>query len=184
MRANGTLRHDTVAVTTMTNLGFHLAMRDAGIRVVTTDVGDRYVLEALGACGLALGGEQSGHVIFADHASTGDGMLTAVVARRHRGPFGPVARRTRRAAMTSLPQVLVNVTVAERCPTPPRSSPTTWPAERELGDEGRVLVRASGTEPLVRVMVEAPTAEMASGRRRPRRHRPPVTLGRPDGPRR
>ena len=78
LRARGLLRHDTVVVTTMTNLGFHLAMRDADIDVVTTDVGDRYVLEALAAKGLSLGGEQSGHVIFADHATTGDGMLTGV----------------------------------------------------------------------------------------------------------
>ncbi len=163
MRANGTLRHDTVAVTTMTNLGFHLAMRDAGIRVVTTDVGDRYVLEALGAHGLALGGEQSGHVIFADHASTGDGMLTAVVLVDIVARSGRSLAALAEAAMTSLPQVLVNVAVAERVPDAAALlADDVATAERELGGEGRVLVRASGTEPLVRVMVEAPTAELAN----------------------
>jgi phosphoglucosamine mutase len=163
MRANGTLRHDTVAVTTMTNLGFHLAMRDAGIRVVTTDVGDRYVLEALGAHGLALGGEQSGHVIFADHASTGDGMLTAVVLVDIVARSGRSLAALAEAAMTALPQVLVNVSVADRVPDAAALlADDVAAAERELGGEGRVLVRASGTEPLVRVMVEAPTAELAN----------------------
>ena len=163
MRADGTLRHDTVVVTIMTNLGFHLAMRDAGIDVVTTAVGDRYVLEALGAHGLALGGEQSGHVIFADHASTGDGMLTAVVLVDIVARSGRSLAELAEAAMTSLPQVLVNVKVAERVPDAAALlADDVATAERELGGEGRVLVRASGTEPLVRVMVEAPTAELAN----------------------
>lgn len=158
----GRLANDTVVVTTMTNLGFHHAMRDAGIRVVTTDVGDRYVLEALAAGRHSLGGEQSGHVIFSDHATTGDGMLTAVAL------LDVVARRGRRladlaaAAMTSLPQVLVNVEVGQRVPdVVEQMSDEIARVTAELADEGRVLVRASGTEPLVRIMVEAPTAEIA-----------------------
>jgi phosphoglucosamine mutase len=163
LRDRGKLHHDTIAVTTMTNLGFHLAMRDAGIDVVTTDVGDRYVLEAIAAKRLSLGGEQSGHVIFADHATTGDGMLTGValvdiVARSGRS-LADIAR----AAMTSLPQVLVNVQVAHRVPdAADLLRDDVARAEHDLGGRGRILVRASGTEPLIRVMVEAPTAESAN----------------------
>ena len=162
LRAKGELRHDTVVVTVMTNLGFRLAMQDAGIHVVETGVGDRYVLEALAAGGFSLGGEQSGHVIFADHATTGDGVLSAValldaVARAGR-PLAEIAAR----AMTSLPQVLVNVRVASRVPdVAEKLADDIARLEAELGDHGRVLVRASGTEPLVRVMVEAPTHEIA-----------------------
>ena len=163
MRNRGTLHHDTVAVTTMTNLGFHLAMRSAGIDVVTTDVGDRYVLEALGEHGLALGGEQSGHVIFADHGTTGDGMLTGVVLVDIVARSGRSLADLAASAMTSLPQVLVNVEVAERVPDAAALlADEVAKAEHELGEDGRVLVRASGTEPLVRVMVEAPTAGMAN----------------------
>ena len=143
----------------MSNLGFRLAMDAAGIKVVETAVGDRYVLEALDAGHLSLGGEQSGHVIFRDRATTGDGLLTGVVladaVRRSGRPLADLAA----AAMTRLPQVLVNVPVDEPMPdaadttAPPRSPPI----EAELGGRGRVLVRPSGTEPLVRVMVEAPT---------------------------
>jgi phosphoglucosamine mutase len=162
LRAKGELRHDTVVVTVMTNLGFRLAMHDAGIHVVETAVGDRYVLEALAAGGYSLGGEQSGHVIFADHATTGDGVLSAValldaVARAGR-PLADVAA----GAMTSLPQVLVNVRVASRVPDAgAQLADDIARVEARLGDHGRVLVRASGTEPLVRVMVEAPTHEIA-----------------------
>jgi phosphoglucosamine mutase len=137
-------------------------MREAGIRVVETAVGDRYVLEALAAGGYSLGGEQSGHVIFADHATTGDGVLSAValldaVARAGR-PLAEIAAD----AMTSLPQVLVNVRVASRVPDAAvQLADEVARAEAALGDHGRVLVRASGTEPLVRVMVEAPTHEIA-----------------------
>jgi phosphoglucosamine mutase len=163
MLGRGELRHDTVAVTTMTNLGFHLAMRAAGVEVVTTDVGDRYVLEALGAHDLVLGGEQSGHVIFADHATTGDGMLTAVVLVDIVARSGRSLAELARSAMTSLPQVLVNVPVAERVPDAAALlAADVTRAERQLDGQGRVLVRASGTEPLVRVMVEGPTAELAA----------------------
>jgi len=161
LRARGGLRHDTVVVTVMTNLGFRLAMRAAGIEVVETAVGDRYVLEALAAGGYSLGGEQSGHVIFADHATTGDGILTAlalldIVART--GPLADLAA----SAMRSLPQVLRNVVVAERVPdVADLLSAEIAGVERRLGERGRVLVRASGTEPLIRVMIEASSATEA-----------------------
>jgi phosphoglucosamine mutase len=162
LRARAELRHDTVVVTVMTNLGFRLAMRAAGIQVVDTAVGDRYVLEALAAGGFSLGGEQSGHVIFADHATTGDGILTSVALLDAVRRSGRSLAELAADAMTSLPQVLVNVRVAGRVPdVADRLADEIAAAQRELGDTGRVLVRASGTEPLVRVMVEAPTHEQA-----------------------
>ena len=162
LRRQGRLVDDTVVVTVMTNLGFKLAMRDAGIKVVETGVGDRYVLEALDAGGYSLGGEQSGHVIFRDHATTGDGLLTAVVlldiVRRSGRSLSELAER----AMTSLPQVLVNVRVADRLPdVAARLADEIAAVEADLGETGRVLVRASGTEPLIRVMVEAATEDQA-----------------------
>ena len=162
LRARGQLRHDTVVVTVMTNLGFRLAMSNAGIAVVDTAVGDRYVLEALAGGGFSLGGEQSGHVIFADHATTGDGILSAIAlldaVQRADRPLADIAAAT----MTSLPQVLVNVRVAHRMPdAADRLADEIAAAQLDLGDSGRILVRASGTEPLVRVMVEAPTHEQA-----------------------
>jgi phosphoglucosamine mutase len=158
----GRLRRDTVVVTVMTNLGFRRAMQGRGIHVVETAVGDRYVLEALEAGGYALGGEQSGHVIFRDLATTGDGLLTGVqvldVVARAEVPLSQMAA----AAMTRLPQVLRNVRVARRDPTIVEAVAEDRAAvERELGADGRVLVRASGTEPLVRVMVEATDPEVA-----------------------
>jgi phosphoglucosamine mutase len=159
----GALRNDAVVVTVMTNLGFRLAMADHGIDVVTTDVGDRYVLEALDAHGHQLGGEQSGHVIFRDLASTGDGMLTGVVllevmARTGR-PLADLAAR----AMVRLPQTLVNVRTARRDPDlVAKLADDVAVEEAALGGQGRVLLRASGTEPVIRVMVEAPTAEDAA----------------------
>lgn len=156
MQARGMLTDDAVVVTVMTNLGFRLAMAERGIEVVETDVGDRSVLEALGRRGLALGGEQSGHVIFRRMATTGDGLLTGVqvldmLARLNR-PLSELAAE----AMTRLPQVLVNVRVAHRDPAIIAAMvDDIAAAETELGDHGRVLVRPSGTEPLVRVMVEA-----------------------------
>jgi phosphoglucosamine mutase len=159
----GALAHDTVVVTVMTNLGFRLAMEERGIGVVETRVGDRYVLEALDAGGYGLGGEQSGHVIFRELATTGDGLLTAVqaldVVVRTGRPLSGLA-----AAMTRLPQVLRNVRVAERDPAiVDRLAADVAAVEARLGEKGRVLVRTSGTEPLVRVMVEAPTEADAAG---------------------
>jgi phosphoglucosamine mutase len=159
----GVLAGDSVVVTVMTNLGFRLAMDKRGIHVVDTQVGDRYVLEELESRRLDLGGEQSGHVIFRDLATTGDGLLTAlqvldVVVRSGRSLADLAAE-----AMTRLPQVLRNVRVAERDPAiVERLSGPIAAVEARLGDHGRVLVRPSGTEPLVRVMVEAPTEDEAS----------------------
>ncbi len=162
LRDRGLLAHDTVVVTVMTNLGFKLAMEAAGVHVVVTGVGDRYVLEALAEGPYSLGGEQSGHVIFTDHATTGDGLLTALalldVMQRAGRPLGEVAGDT----MTSLPQVLVNVRVGTRVPNvADLMADDVARVEADLGASGRVLLRASGTEPLIRVMVEAPTAELA-----------------------
>ncbi len=159
----GKLTHDTVVVTVMSNLGFHQGMAAHGIEVITTDVGDRYVLEALDEGKHSLGGEQSGHVIFRDLASTGDGMLTglallSVVARREQ-PLAELAA----AAMVRLPQVLVNVRTARRDPgLIAKLGPEVAAAEGRLGERGRVLLRPSGTEPVIRVMVEAPTHEEAA----------------------
>jgi phosphoglucosamine mutase len=154
----GTLAGDAVVVTVMTNLGFRLAMQERGVRVVETAVGDRYVLEALAGGGYSLGGEQSGHVVFPDLATTGDGLLTAVqvldVVVRSGRPLADLAA----ASMTRLPQVLRNVRVAQRDPAIVEHVAADIAAvEQRLGEKGRVLVRPSGTEPLVRVMVEAPT---------------------------
>lgn len=162
LRGRGQLANDTVVVTVMTNLGFRLAMDVAGINVVETGVGDRYVLEALGVGGHSLGGEQSGHVIFADHATTGDGLLTAValidIVKRSARALADIASE----AMTSLPQSLVNVRVGERVPdVAERLAGEIAVVEADLGATGRVLVRPSGTEPLIRVMVEAATADQA-----------------------
>jgi phosphoglucosamine mutase len=158
----GALAGDSVVVTVMTNLGFRLAMDKRGIHVVETQVGDRYVLEELESRRLHLGGEQSGHVIFRDLATTGDGLLTALqvldVMVRSERSLADLAGE----AMTRLPQVLHNVRVAERDPAvAERLAGHIASVEARLGDHGRVLVRPSGTEPLVRVMVEAPTEEEA-----------------------
>jgi phosphoglucosamine mutase len=158
----GALRDRSVVVTVMTNLGFRLAMAERGIEVIETKVGDRYVLEALDARHLGLGGEQSGHVIFRDLATTGDGVLTGIqvldLVKRSGKPLAELADE----AMTSLPQVLRNVRVAERgIDVSGAIAADVAAVESELGASGRVLIRPSGTEPLVRVMVEAPTAALA-----------------------
>ena len=148
----------------MSNLGFVQAMSGAGIGVRQTKVGDRYVLEAMKAGGYTLGGEQSGHVIMSDHATTGDGILTALhVLERMAATGSSLAELA--GVMTRLPQVLVNVPGRRQGAAPTRTpslAAAVAEAEAELGDSGRVLLRPSGTEPLVRVMVEAPTAEQAS----------------------
>jgi phosphoglucosamine mutase len=162
LRDRGALRHDTVVVTVMTNLGFRLGMEAAGIRVVETAVGDRYVLEALARGGFSLGGEQSGHVIFPDHATTGDGLLTGIVLADAVNRAGRPLAELAAAAMTRLPQILVNVPVGAPMPdAAERVADQIAKVEAEVGDHGRVLVRPSGTEPLVRVMVEAPTQDQA-----------------------
>jgi phosphoglucosamine mutase len=159
----GMLTGDSVVVTVMTNLGFRLAMDKRGIHVVETQVGDRYVLDELEARRLDLGGEQSGHVIFRDLATTGDGLLTAVQVLDVVVRAGRSVADLATEAMTRLPQVLRNVRVAERDPAiAGRLAGPIATVEARLGDHGRVLVRPSGTEPLVRVMVEAPTEEEAT----------------------
>ena len=163
LRARGRLQDDTVVVTVMTNLGFRQAMEAAGITVHETPVGDRYVLEALDAGGWSLGGEQSGHLVFRALATTGDGILTGLqvldlVARSGR-PLADLAS----SAMTRLPQVLHNVRVAARADGEATRllAPAIEAEQAGLGAAGRVLVRPSGTEPVVRVMVEAQTEAQA-----------------------
>ena len=157
LRRVGRLAGDGVAVTVMTNYGFHTAMAEAGIEVATTAVGDRYVLEALRARGWSLGGEQSGHLIDLGFAPSGDGIAAALLALEALDG-GDLADR---AAMAKLPQLLVNVRVGDRRALD-RSTAVADAVGREtraLEGRGRVLVRPSGTEPVVRVMVEAPTVE-------------------------
>jgi len=158
LRAAGRLPGDGVAVTVMTNYGFHTAMRDAGVEVATTQVGDRYVLEALRERGWALGGEQSGHIIDTGFTPSGDGIAAALLT------LEALAGRdlAERHAMEKLPQTLVNVRLADRPALEAAVAATAAEVAAEHGaleGRGRVLVRASGTEPLVRVMVEAPSAE-------------------------
>jgi phosphoglucosamine mutase len=155
LKQAGRLAGNTVVVTVMSNLGFRLAMNDAGIGVVETPVGDRHVLEAMLAGRHVLGGEQSGHIILAEHATTGDGILTglhllAVLARRG------VSLAEAAKVMTRYPQVLINVPGDKsRATSSPRLAEAVASAEAELGESGRILVRPSGTERAVRVMVEA-----------------------------
>ena len=149
---------DMVAVTTMANLGFHRLMEERGIRVVTTDVGDRYVLEALRREGGVLGGEQSGHVIYLDGHVTGDGLVAGLLL------CGALKGRTlseAAAVMPVFPQVRQNLARTGRGPLPQACSTRSRSVNAELAGEGRVLVRPSGTEPVVRVLAEAPTVEEA-----------------------
>jgi phosphoglucosamine mutase len=158
MRGQGKLAQDTVVATVMSNLGFKLAMRDAGITLVETGVGDRYVLEAMRAHNYTLGGEQSGHVVLLDYGTTGDGTLTALhLLARMADTRTPLAELA--SVMTKLPQVLINVRDVDRAAvgSAPGLASAVSAAEARLGDTGRVLLRPSGTEPLVRVMVEAPS---------------------------
>ena len=174
LAGRGKLAGNTVVVTVMTNLGFRLAMAERGITVRETQVGDRYVLEALNADGLTLGGEQSGHIVFRELATTGDGVLTGVLlldlVKRLGAPLAELARR----CMQRLPQVLHNVAAPRPADAvaAPAVQAEVAAVEAELGEHGRVLLRASGTEPLVRVMVEAENEAD-----RPRRCRPAVCGG-------
>lgn len=162
MKRNGTLRNNKVAVTVMTNIGFHRAMTQAAIEVITTPVGDRSILAAIKDNDLSLGGEQSGHIIYHDLATTGDGLLAAirlaVLVANSAQTFSQIASD----AMTSFPQVLINVRVAKRAENIEQIfAEEILQAEKTLADNGRVLVRPSGTEPVVRVMVEASQHEIA-----------------------
>jgi phosphoglucosamine mutase len=162
LHERGQLAQDTVVATVMSNLGFHHTMRDAGIAVHTTAVGDRYVLEALRARGLSLGGEQSGHLVFLDRATTGDGLLTGLALMSRMIATGASLAELA-AVVQRLPQVLVNVPVTDRLAVVENDevAKAVNAVQEELGDAGRVLLRPSGTEQLVRVMVEAPTQEQA-----------------------
>ncbi|MFC4590471.1 phosphoglucosamine mutase [Sphaerisporangium corydalis] len=162
MHASGALVKNTVVATIMSNLGFKIALRKAGLTMVETAVGDRYVLEAMKAGGFNLGGEQSGHVVMLDHATTGDGLLTSLHL------LAEVARSGRSledlaSVMVRLPQVLVNVRDVSKAKaaTSPELASAVSAAEKSLGDTGRVVIRPSGTEPMVRVMVEAESQDEA-----------------------
>ncbi|NLO89172.1 MAG: phosphoglucosamine mutase [Clostridia bacterium] len=161
MADKGILKNNAVVVTVMSNLGLELAFKDAGVSVYRTPVGDKYVLHKMLELGASLGGEQSGHIIFTDHCTTGDGIVTAcrllsVVAEKG-APLSELAGRMKR-----LPQKLVNVRVKnkEEALASEELKEAVASVERELGDSGRVLVRPSGTEPVIRIMVECPDKEL------------------------
>ena len=162
LKERGLLAGNTAVSTVMCNLGLAHALRDAGIELVQTKVGDRYVLEAMREGGFVLGGEQSGHMIFLEHNSTGDGLVTALqflaACRRAGSSIEDVA-----SVMTRFPQTLINVRVNDKHAVDGNAAvqAAVEAAEAELGDSGRVLLRPSGTEPVVRVMVEAASAEEA-----------------------
>lgn len=161
-KERGVLRANTIVTTVMSNLGFIKAMKDAGIEVVTTSVGDRYVLEEMLKNDFSLGGEQSGHLIMREFAGTGDGILTALQLAQEVCRTGkPLAELA--AAMKRFPQVLINVidVAKDNLAQSSKISAAVKEAESTLGDSGRVLLRASGTEPLVRVMVEAASDNLA-----------------------
>jgi phosphoglucosamine mutase len=162
MKQAGELASNTLVTTVMSNLGLHLAMRSAGITVRTTGVGDRYVLEELRAGAYSLGGEQSGHIVMPAVGSTGDGIVTGLrLMTRMVQTRSSLA--TLASAMRSLPQVLINVKVADKATAAaaPSVQSAVEEAEAELGDTGRILLRPSGTEPMIRVMVEAPEEGVA-----------------------
>ena len=163
LHRRGALRDSTIVATVMSNLGFRLAMERAGIHVIETPVGDRYVLEALDLGGFTMGGEQSGHVIFRDRATTGDGLLTGMVLADVVMRSGAGLADLAAAAMTRLPQVLVNIPVVERVADAAEQVADEIAAvEARLAGSGRVLLRPSGTEPLLRVMVEATDPDIAN----------------------
>jgi phosphoglucosamine mutase len=155
LKREGRLREDTIVATVMSNIGLDVAMQEAGIQVVRTAVGDRYVLEEMLAKRYILGGEQSGHIIFLEHHTTGDGIVTALqvlaTLQRRGKPLSEL-----KACMTSYPQVLINVPVRRRSAIEelPRVQEAIRSAEADMGGKGRILVRLSGTEPVARVMVE------------------------------
>lgn len=156
MIARGALRQATLVATVMSNLGLEIALRERGIRMLRTKVGDRYVVEAMADGGYSFGGEQSGHLVFLDHNTTGDGILSALMVLRVMVSTGKPLSQLRKI-MRPIPQTLINLKVAERKPL--ADSPALTKAmssqEERLGERGRILVRYSGTEPLLRIMVEA-----------------------------
>lgn len=164
LKAQGKLEKNMVVATVMSNLGFRKSMAEADIQVVETKVGDRYVMEALIEHEALLGGEQSGHIIFMDHGQTGDGLMTAVRLLDVMAGTGKELRQLRAEAIIEYPQVLENVEVGRMMDL--SAAGDLWEevseVELELGDDGRVLVRPSGTEPVVRIMVEAASHEAAT----------------------
>ncbi len=162
LRERGELKDDTVVATVMSNLGMLVGLRREGVTVRQTAVGDRYVLEQMNAGGYSLGGEQSGHVIFAEHGTTGDGVLTGLMLASRVAETGRSLAHLA-SVMTRMPQVLVNVKGVDksRVDVDEQVQEAVRAAERDLGERGRVLLRSSGTEPLVRVMVEADEAGRA-----------------------
>ena len=162
LKARGKLKDDTIVATVMSNLGFFHAMKSSGIEVVTTAVGDRYVLEQMLAGDFSLGGEQSGHLIIREHAGTGDGILTALALAQEVVSSGKSLAELA-SAMQQFPQVLINVggVAKENLPQSTVIADAVAAAEKTLGDDGRVLLRASGTESLIRVMVEASSDNLA-----------------------
>ncbi len=161
-KARGRLKDETIVATVMSNLGFFHAMKNSGIKVVTTAVGDRYVLEQMLAGDFSLGGEQSGHLIIREHAGTGDGILTALALAQEVASSGKSLAELA-SAMQRFPQVLINVSgvAKEKLAESTVISDAVAAAEKTLGEDGRVLLRASGTESLVRVMVEASSDNLA-----------------------
>ena len=161
-KARGDLSRNTLVATVMSNLGLKIAMKQAGIEMIETKVGDRYVLEVIREGGYTLGGEQSGHLIFARHATTGDGILTGLQLLAQMASTGKSLQELA-SAMTVYPQVLINVPEVDKSKvnSDPELQKVVQEAKSELGETGRVLLRASGTEPLVRVMVEAQDAGTA-----------------------
>ena len=161
-KARGDLSRNTLVATVMSNLGLKIAMKQAGIEMIETKVGDRYVLEVIREGGYTLGGEQSGHLIFARHATTGDGILTGLQLLAQMSTTGKSLQELA-SAMTVYPQVLINVPEVDKSKVDSDSElqKVVLEAKTELGETGRVLLRASGTEPLVRVMVEAQDAGTA-----------------------
>jgi phosphoglucosamine mutase len=162
LKARGMLKDDTLVATVMSNLGLRMAMREQGITMIETAVGDRYVLEALTEKGLSLGGEQSGHIIFTSHATTGDGILTGLMLAAEMARTGKTLAELA-TVMTVYPQVLVNVRDVDHLglASDAEIARAVAEAEARLAGAGRVLLRPSGTEPLVRVMVEASDAMVA-----------------------
>lgn len=161
-KARGDLSRNTLVATVMSNLGLKIAMKQAGIEMIETKVGDRYVLEVIREGGYTLGGEQSGHLIFARHATTGDGILTGLQLLAQMSSTGKSLQELA-SAMKVYPQVLINVPEVDKSKvdSDPELQKVVQEAKTELGETGRVLLRASGTEPLVRVMVEAQDAGTA-----------------------
>jgi phosphoglucosamine mutase len=162
MRANERLHSNTLVTTVMSNIGLLRAMEQAGINVAVTTVGDRYVLDHMNQHGFTLGGEQSGHVIIRDRATTGDGLMAAIAVLELMVDSGRPISQLADEVMITVPQVLINVkTNVPAGEAVSRMQDEIDAAVRELGTRGRVLVRASGTEPLVRVMVECDSAQEA-----------------------